>query len=87
MTPGGVLVIASPYTWLEDFTKRENWVGGVRKDGEPYTTLEGLRDTLAPHFAPAGEPLDLEFVIRETARKFQHTVSQVTVWERRKQDG
>jgi hypothetical protein len=29
-----------------------------------------------------GDPRDVEFVIRETARKFQHTLSQLTVWER-----
>jgi hypothetical protein len=28
------------------------------------------------------EPRDVPFVIRETARKFQHTVSQLTVWEK-----
>ena len=82
LTMGGVLVIASPYTWLEEFTRRENWVGGIRKDGEPYTTLEGLKDLLASHFQMIGTPRDVEFVIRETRRKFQHTVSQMTAWER-----
>jgi hypothetical protein len=28
-------------------------------------------------------PQDVPFVIRETARKFQHTVAQLTCWERR----
>lgn len=79
---GGLLVLASPYTWLEEFTKRENWIGGIRKDGEPYTTLEGLKDRLAPHFRMVDEPRDIELIIRETRRKFQHIVSQMTVWER-----
>jgi len=78
----GVLVLASPYTWLEEFTNKENWVGGIRKDGEPYTTLEGLRDLLGAHFRMIDDPRDIEFVIRETGRKFQHTLSQLTVWER-----
>jgi len=34
------------------------------------------------HFQMIGTPRDIEFVIRETRRKFQHTVSQMTVWER-----
>lgn len=83
LNPGGLLVIASPYTWLEEFTKKENWIGGLRSAGEPLTTLEGLQQQLSPYFRMIGEPRDLEFVIRETARKFQHTVSQLTVWERR----
>jgi hypothetical protein len=28
-----------------------------------------------------GEPRDVPFVIRETRRKFQHTVAELTVWE------
>ena len=82
INPGGLLVIASPYTWLEEFTKKENWVGGTRRSGDPFTTLEGLQEQLAPNFRMLGGPCDVEFVIRETARKFQHTVSQVTTWER-----
>jgi putative 4-mercaptohistidine N1-methyltranferase len=82
INPGGLLVIASPYTWLEEFTKKENWVGGTRRSGDPFTTLEGLQEQLSPHFRMLGGPSDIEFVIRETARKFQHTISQVTTWER-----
>ena len=79
---GGVLVMTSPYTWLEEFTKKENWPGGIRHAGEPYWTLDALGDLLAPHFRMLGRPRDLEFVIRETRRKFQHTQAEVTVWER-----
>jgi 5-histidylcysteine sulfoxide synthase/putative 4-mercaptohistidine N1-methyltranferase len=82
LNPGGLLMLTSPYTWLEEFTKRDKWVGGIRKDGEPFTTLAGLGELLGPHFRMLGSPTDIEFVIRETARKFQHTVSQATVWER-----
>ena len=80
---GGLLVIASPYTWLEEFTRRENWIGGFRKDGEPYTTLNGLQDYLRAHFNMIADPREVEFVIRETSRKFQHSISQVTVWQKR----
>ena len=82
INPGGLLVLASPYTWLEEFTKKENWLGGVRRAGEPFTTLDGLQEQLGGHFRMVGEPRDVPFVIRETARKFQHTVSQLTIWER-----
>ncbi|EKD35800.1 MAG: hypothetical protein ACD_75C01773G0001 [uncultured bacterium] len=78
----GLLVIASPYTWLTEFTVREKWLGGFRKDGEPYTTLDGLKDHLQAHFTMVGEPRDVEFVIRETNRKFQHSISQLTVWRK-----
>jgi len=83
LNPGGLLVITSPYTWLEEFTPRDKWIGGKKVDGENLTTLEGLRASLEDRFVLAGEPQDVEFVIRETARKFQHTVAQVSVWEYR----
>ncbi|MFH0783485.1 MAG: 5-histidylcysteine sulfoxide synthase [Pseudomonadota bacterium] len=78
----GILVLASPYTWLTEFTTRDKWIGGYRKDGEPYTTLDGLKDLLQHHFSLVAEPRDVQFVIRETKRKFQHSVSQVTVWQK-----
>lgn len=80
---GGLLVIASPYTWLEEHTPREEWIGGYKRDGENYTTLDGLKDHLSAHFRMVGVPRKVPFVIRETQHKFQHTLSEVTVWERR----
>jgi 5-histidylcysteine sulfoxide synthase/putative 4-mercaptohistidine N1-methyltranferase len=80
---GGVLVIASPYTWLEEHTERSKWLGGYKKDGERYTTYDSLVANLSGDFVPLGQPCDVPFVIRETARKFQHSVSQVSCWKRR----
>ncbi len=79
---GGLLVLLSPYTWLEQFTPREKWLGGRKVDGETVTTLDGLHESLDPRFVLLGDPRDVPFVIRETARKFQHTVSQMTAWQR-----
>ena len=80
--PGGLLVITSPYTWLEEHTAREEWIGGFKRDGENFTTLDGLREILGKHFTLLGEPRALPFVIRETRRKFQHTSAEMTIWER-----
>ncbi|WP_305044217.1 putative 4-mercaptohistidine N1-methyltransferase [Geoalkalibacter sp.] len=78
----GLLAIASPYNWLEDFTPRKQWLGGVHRAGAPLTSLEGLHKGLARHFTPIGAPRDLELVIRENGRKFQHYISQLTLWRR-----
>ena len=83
LNAGGVLVLSSPYTWMTDYTKRDEWIGGFRKDGEAHTTLAALHELLTPHFKPIGEPVDVPFVIRETQRKHQHTIAQLTAWERR----
>lgn len=71
--PGGELVLATPCTWLEEFTPPENWpVAG---------TFEWLQATLAPAFT-LERLTDEPFLIRETARKFQWTTSLVTIWRR-----
>lgn len=79
---GGLLIIASPYTWLEAHTPREEWIGGFKKDGENYSTLDGLKEHLSSHFTLVGEPRKVPFVIRETQHKFQHTLSELTIWQR-----
>jgi putative 4-mercaptohistidine N1-methyltranferase len=81
LQPGGLLILTSPYTWQETSTPRERWIGGFKRDGENFTTLDGLREILEPGFTLL-ETEDIPFVIRETARKFQHTIAQMTIWER-----
>ncbi len=72
--PGGELVMATPCTWLEEYTPKENW--------PPCATVDWLKAELGSAFALAGEAEE-EFLIRETARKFQWTSSLVTVWRRK----
>ena len=81
LNSGGLLLIASPYTWLTEHTEREQWLGGFKKNGENFTTFDGLKEVLAEHFVLKQGPLEVPFVIRETKRKFQHSFSEVTVWE------
>ena len=83
MNVGGVLMIASPYTWLEEHTKKDDWLGGYKKDGENFTTLDGLKAALLPNFELLREPQQVPFVIRETSRKFQHSLSDVSLWVKR----
>lgn len=79
---GGYLVITSPYTWLKEYTEKANWLGGIKVHGENFTTLDGLTETLFPHFELVAVK-EIPFVIRETKRKFQHTLSEMTIWRRR----
>jgi 5-histidylcysteine sulfoxide synthase/putative 4-mercaptohistidine N1-methyltranferase len=78
---GGLLVITSPYTWLEEYTPKARWIGGRREHGEPLSTLAGLTRTLEPRFSLLHRE-DIPFVIRETARKYQHTLAEMTIWRR-----
>lgn len=71
---GGELVLATPCTWLEEFTNKENWPQG--------RTLDWLKNELQGDFE-LEKTTDEPFLIRETARKFQWTVSLVTKWRRK----
>lgn len=71
---GGELVLATPCTWLETYTPRENWPRS--------NTFDWLREYLSETFDLCSE-CDEPFLIRETARKFQWTRSMITVWKRR----
>lgn len=80
---GGILILTSPYTWLEAYTKKEFWLGGYKDEkGREVHTLETLKVLLNEKFDLV-DTRDIDFVIRETPRKFQHTVSQMSVWKKR----
>jgi len=79
---GGQLVITSPYTWLDEFTPRTNWLGGFVADGSRRGTLDGLKAALSPDFDLV-RTKDLPFLIREHARKFQWSVAQAGIWRRK----
>ncbi len=73
VSPGGQLVLTTPCTWLGEFTPPEKW--------PDKPTVEWLEDHLGDAFRRT-KTRDMPFLIRETARKFQWTVAQASVWER-----
>ena len=72
--PGGHLVLATPATWMEAYTPRENQPGD--------TTLAYLHDHLDRTFEFLSAT-ELPFLIREHQRKLQLSTSQTSVWRRR----
>jgi len=79
---GGMLMLTSPYTWQEESTPKEKWIGGYKRDGENVTTLQGLEEILGNDFTLV-ETKDVPFVIQETARKHQHSVAQMSIWQKK----
>lgn len=74
---GGQLIITSPYTWLAEYTPRRHWLGGVKTD-----TFSALKYILSPDFKLIRR-LNIPFLIREHARKFQLGIAEASVWLRR----
>lgn len=75
--PGGQLILATPCSWSQEFTPEENQPKG--------TTLDLLHAHLDNDFEMKRE-IELPFVIRDHARKFQVSTSQTSVWMRNRRE-
>lgn len=71
--PGGELVLATPFSWSEDFTPKENWPQG--------DSWEWLKASLEGEFECL-KHADEVFTIRDHVRKFQLGVSKVSQWRK-----
>lgn len=76
---GGQLLLTTPFTWLEEYTPRANWIGGTLEGGRSF---DALRLALEPNFE-LEHRIELPFLIREHARKFQYGVALGTRWRRK----
>jgi putative 4-mercaptohistidine N1-methyltranferase len=74
---GGQLFLTTPFTWLAEFTPRENWLGEGVQD-----SFSSLQKLLGPHFL-LDHKFDMPFLIPETARKFQYTIALASRWIRK----
>ncbi len=70
LSPGGQLLIASPFTWLREHTPPQEWLSSKR-----------LRALFRHSFRLARHG-DLPFFIREHRRKFQLVVAEVFTFVR-----
>lgn len=82
VVPRGQLLLASPYTWMEEYTPRRNWLGGRKVDGKPRWTADAIVSFLREDFRLVRRR-DVPFLIREHRRKFQWSVSEILVFVRR----
>jgi 5-histidylcysteine sulfoxide synthase/putative 4-mercaptohistidine N1-methyltranferase len=79
----GTLILASTYDWELNNIKREHWPGGFKKDGEPLTSFEGIKELLSTHFVLAKEPVNLHFTLRKNSRAAEIKTSEVTIWRKK----
>lgn len=72
LNTGGRVILATPFSWLEEYTPRDEW-----PDGDSWVWLQRKMAERFELISVADEP----FMIREHERKFQWCVSRVSVWE------
>lgn len=79
LKPGGTFILISPYSWLEEYTSKSEWVGARNETGSSCTVLSALMQSHAPELKKTHQE-DIPFVIREHERKFQYGVSDCVVY-------
>jgi 5-histidylcysteine sulfoxide synthase/putative 4-mercaptohistidine N1-methyltranferase len=88
VSPGGVVVMVTPFSWLEQFTPRSNWLGGFYIDSPPSESPQPVfsKDTLRHLMEKRGfakiHEQQVPLVIREHQRKYQYIISEATGWRK-----
>lgn len=77
---GGLVVLTTPFTWMENFTPKQLWFGG-QKDAQ-LTSEESLIERMSSDFELL-EKFDMPLLIREHQRKYQLISALASVWRRR----
>ncbi len=83
LNSGGTLILASTYDWELNNIKREHWPGGFKKDGEPVTSFEGIKEILCEHFIPEKQPVNLQLSLWKNSRVSELKTSEITVWRKK----
>jgi len=79
--PGGTVVIVTPFSWLEDFTPKSQWLGGyVDPSGVRVDSKEQLQLQMEKRGFTKLSEKQMPLLIREHRRKYQYVVSEATVW-------
>ena len=79
LKPNGILVVSSPYSWQKEHTEVSKWIGGIKKNGENYFTLDGLKEILSPELVLL-EIVKIPFVIPDADGTYQYTYSNCTIF-------
>ena len=65
LSPDGVVAIVSPYSWLEEWTPRDKWLGGLVRGGDAVYSAPELTSKMEALGFVLVEQSDMPFVIRE----------------------
>jgi len=81
---GGVVVMVTPFTWLEEFTPKSKWLGGFHDpvSQEPLYSKDNLKQIMESLGFEKIHEEQMPLVIREHQRKYQYILSEATGWRR-----
>jgi len=76
----GLLILLSNYDFNEQSTSKNNWLGGIKVNGENVTGFEGMSTILTSHFNLL-EQHQLTQIIQMNHRCFNLNLPHLTVWQ------
>jgi putative 4-mercaptohistidine N1-methyltranferase len=82
---GGVVVMVTPYSWLEEYTPRDKWMGGFydnESSGAAVSSQDVLQQTMERLGFEKIHQEQMPLVIREHQRKYQYIISEATGWRK-----
>jgi len=87
LKPGGVAVVVTPYSWLDEFTPQGEWLGGAKDatTGKHVAAKDVLEAEMNQRGLVKVHEEQVPLVIREHQRKYQYIVSEATVWRKKEQ--
>ncbi len=68
---GGVLVMSTPFSWLEEYTPKSRWLDGIEDVKKILTEYDLIHQE------------ELPFMIREHRRRFEYIITLASVWRRK----
>ena len=74
-----MLVLISPYSWLEEYTKQIEWIGSTIDHPDSSNEIINI---LSKHSSMSLiHREDISFLIREHERKYQYGISHCMIWK------
>lgn len=81
VAPGGLLIVASPYTWLPEYSPISSWVGGKVVDGVTLSTRNELKRILSAMDVVCED--HRAFCIPNLDGTYQATTSRIIVFQKK----
>jgi putative 4-mercaptohistidine N1-methyltranferase len=75
----GYLVLASNYQWSDPDKMNSKILGGVKVNGENFTTLDGLKQLLCERFDFVNSS-EIPYLLHQSNRQHQLNYSELSVW-------
>ena len=83
--PNGLVVMTTPFSWLEEFTDRSKWLGGFHSpiDRSPVRGEDSLLRAMEARGFERVHKKPFPLTIREHARKYQYIVADASAWKKK----